>query len=156
MVPDFSHSFVPFKGGINITHNFTQYYLMVSRSGNVGVICSYSWLCSRVVHMLPNHLQNIMRNKSFIRCTQNYCLKNIFIQVWQCGGQVLISTCSRVGHVFRKVSPYTWPGGVVKILNHNTLRTVHVWMDEYRDFFLKINPSKRKNNTQGPRLVPRL
>ena len=62
-------------------------------------------------------------------------------QVWQCGGAVLIATCSRVGHVFRKVSPYTWPGGVVRILNHNTLRTVHVWMDEYKDFFLKINPS---------------
>ena len=64
-------------------------------------------------------------------------------QVWQCGGQVLIATCSRVGHVFRKVSPYSWPGGVVKILNHNTLRTVNVWMDEYKDFFLKINPGIR-------------
>ena len=61
--------------------------------------------------------------------------------MWQCGGAVLIATCSRVGHVFRKVSPYSWPGGVVRILNHNTLRTVHVWMDEYKDFFLKINPS---------------
>ena len=59
-----------------------------------------------------------------------------------CGGQVLIATCSRVGHVFRKVSPYTWPGGVVKILNHNTMRTVEVWMDHYKNFFYKINPSK--------------
>lgn len=60
--------------------------------------------------------------------------------MWQCGGKVLIATCSRVGHVFRKVSPYSWPGGVVKILNHNMLRTIHVWMDEYKDFVLKINP----------------
>ena len=59
-----------------------------------------------------------------------------------CGGQVLIATCSRVGHVFRKVSPYTWPGGVVKILNHNTMRTVEVWMDDHKNFFYKINPSK--------------
>ena len=59
-----------------------------------------------------------------------------------CGGQVLIATCSRVGHVFRKVSPYSWPGGVVKILNHNTMRTVEVWMDHYKNFFYKINPSK--------------
>ena len=61
--------------------------------------------------------------------------------MWQCGGSILIATCSRVGHVFRKVSPYSWPGGVVRILNHNTLRTVHVWMDEYKEFFLRINPS---------------
>lgn len=61
-------------------------------------------------------------------------------QVWMCGGQVLIATCSRVGHVFRKVSPYSWPGGVVHILNHNTMRTVEVWMDDYKDFYYKINP----------------
>ena len=61
-------------------------------------------------------------------------------QVWMCGGQVLIATCSRVGHVFRKVSPYSWPGGVVKILNHNTLRTVNVWMDQHKEFYYKITP----------------
>ena len=55
---------------------------------------------------------------------------------------MLIATCSRVGHVFRKVSPYTWPGGVARILNHNTRRTAEVWMDEYRDFFYKFNPGQ--------------
>ena len=55
---------------------------------------------------------------------------------------MLIATCSRVGHVFRKVSPYTWPGGVARILNHNTRRTADVWMDEYRDFFYKFNPGQ--------------
>ncbi len=64
------------------------------------------------------------------------------LQVWQCGGQVLIATCSRVGHVFRKVSPYSWPGGVAKILNHNTMRTVEVWMGNHKNFFYAINPSK--------------
>jgi hypothetical protein len=63
-----------------------------------------------------------------------------FSKVWMCGGQILIATCSRVGHVFRKVSPYSWPGGVVKILNHNTLRTVETWMDEYKEFYYKISP----------------
>ena len=62
------------------------------------------------------------------------------LQVWMCGGKVLISTCSRVGHVFRKVSPYTWPGGVVNILNHNTMRTAEVWMDKHKEFFYKVNP----------------
>jgi len=57
---------------------------------------------------------------------------------------VLISTCSRVGHVFRKVSPYTWPGGVVNILNHNTMRTAEVWMDKHKEFFYKVNPCKSR------------
>jgi len=64
------------------------------------------------------------------------------MQVWMCGGKVLISTCSRVGHVFRKVSPYSWPGGVVNILNHNTMRTAEVWMDRHKEFYYKLNPCK--------------
>lgn len=56
---------------------------------------------------------------------------------------MLIATCSRVGHVFRKISPYSWPGGVAAILNHNTQRIADVWMDEYKDFFYKTNPGKR-------------
>ena len=59
-----------------------------------------------------------------------------------CGGQILIVTCSRVGHVFRKTSPYSWPGGVARIINHNTQRIVEVWMDDYKDFFYKINPGE--------------
>lgn len=62
-----------------------------------------------------------------------------------CGGKVLIVTCSRVGHVFRKTSPYSWPGGVARIINHNTQRIVDVWMDEYKEFFYKINPGKKKD-----------
>ncbi|KAL3832145.1 hypothetical protein ACJMK2_023816, partial [Sinanodonta woodiana] len=61
-------------------------------------------------------------------------------RVWMCGGKIYIVTCSRVGHVFRKTSPYSWPGGVARIINHNTQRIVEVWMDEYKDFFYKINP----------------
>ncbi|CAD5111402.1 DgyrCDS712 [Dimorphilus gyrociliatus] len=61
-------------------------------------------------------------------------------RIWQCGGEIMIVTCSRVGHVFRKLSPYSWPGGVAKILNTNTRRTVEVWMDSYKEFFYKVNP----------------
>lgn len=64
----------------------------------------------------------------------------IILQVWQCGGEIMIVTCSRVGHVFRKLSPYSWPGGVARILNTNTRRTVEVWMDNYKEFFYKVNP----------------
>lgn len=65
-------------------------------------------------------------------------------RLWMCGGQIVIATCSRVGHVFRKVSPYSWPGGVVAILNRNSQRIADVWMDEYKDFFYKINPGVRQ------------
>ncbi|XP_029633286.1 polypeptide N-acetylgalactosaminyltransferase 1 isoform X4 [Octopus sinensis] len=64
-------------------------------------------------------------------------------RIWMCGGQIFIVTCSRVGHVFRKTSPYSWPGGVARIINHNTMRIVEVWMDEYKEFFYKINPGVR-------------
>uniref|UniRef100_A0A0R3TBL6 RICIN domain-containing protein n=1 Tax=Rodentolepis nana TaxID=102285 RepID=A0A0R3TBL6_RODNA len=52
------------------------------------------------------------------------------LRVWQCGGELLIIPCSRVGHVFRKVSPYSWPGGVTHILHHNLIRTALVWLDD--------------------------
>lgn len=78
-------------------------------------------------------------------------------QVWMCGGQILIVTCSRVGHVFRKTSPYSWPGGVARIINHNTQRIVEVWMDDYKDFFYKINPGETNHCSSllnFPTMVP--
>ncbi|PAA89505.1 hypothetical protein BOX15_Mlig010056g1, partial [Macrostomum lignano] len=64
-------------------------------------------------------------------------------RVWMCGGHLLLVTCSRVGHVFRKISPYSWPGGVANILNKNAMRTAAVWMDDYKDLLLRINPALR-------------
>ncbi|KAF8562659.1 hypothetical protein P879_09675 [Paragonimus westermani] len=68
------------------------------------------------------------------------------IRIWQCGGELLIVPCSRVGHVFRKVSPYYWPGGVTHVLSVNSLRTALVWLDEYKDFYLRSNPDALKND----------
>jgi polypeptide N-acetylgalactosaminyltransferase len=50
-------------------------------------------------------------------------------RIWQCGGRLECTPCSRVYHAFRKGGhPYSSP------YNHlmmNKLRTVRLWMDEY-------------------------
>lgn len=61
-------------------------------------------------------------------------------QIWQCGGRVETSPCSHVAHVFRKSSPYTFPGGVNQILYANLARVALVWMDEWKEFYFRMNP----------------
>ena len=52
----------------------------------------------------------------------------IHTQIWMCGGQLELVPCSRVGHIFRKRQPYTFPGGVDKILVKNNMRLAEVWL----------------------------
>lgn len=42
--------------------------------------------------------------------------------------------------MFRDKSPYTFPGGVSKIVLHNAARVAEVWMDEWGDFYYAMNP----------------
>jgi len=63
-------------------------------------------------------------------------------RTWQCGGSIEIAPCSHVGHLFRKSSPYTFPGGVGDILYGNLARVALVWMDQWADFYFKFNPGK--------------
>lgn len=65
-------------------------------------------------------------------------------QVWMCGGSIEIAPCSHVGHVFRKSSPYTFPGegGVGGVLYRNLARVALVWLDDWAEFYFKINAGK--------------
>lgn len=65
-------------------------------------------------------------------------------RAWQCGGKIEIVPCSHVGHLFRKSSPYTFPGGIGETLYSNLARVALVWMDEWGDFYFKFNEAARK------------
>ena len=68
-------------------------------------------------------------------------------QVWMCGGRLEIIPCSRVGHVFRKVtSPYKFPNGVDKTLSKNFNRLAEVWMDEYKELYYNKKPQNRNRD----------
>jgi len=65
-------------------------------------------------------------------------------RIWTCGGSIELVTCSRVGHVFRKKTPYTLPGGKDYIVWHNTARLADVWLDQWKDFYFALFPGARK------------
>lgn len=64
------------------------------------------------------------------------------IKIWMCGGTLELHPCSRVGHVFRKTTPYKFPLGSSETINHNINRLAQVWLDEFADLFYKANPGK--------------
>ena len=60
-----------------------------------------------------------------------------------CGGRLQIMPCSRIGHVFRKRRPYDTPAGHRTSLE-NSLRVVHVWLDEYKEYFFETRKDARR------------
>lgn len=51
--------------------------------------------------------------------------------------------CSRVGHIYRKKTPYTFPGGGAShVVAYNCNRLANVWLDEWITFYYLINAGK--------------
>nr|XP_023017071.1 polypeptide N-acetylgalactosaminyltransferase 35A-like [Leptinotarsa decemlineata] len=71
----------------------------------------------------------------------------ISFRIWMCGGTLELIPCSRVGHIFRHRRPYGSPDGEDTML-YNSLRVAHVWMDDYKDYFLNQRPDA-KNKDYG-------
>lgn len=60
----------------------------------------------------------------------------ISFRIWMCGGSIELIPCSRVGHVFRRRRPYG-NDRVQDTMLKNSLRVAHVWMDKYKQYYLR-------------------
>jgi hypothetical protein len=61
----------------------------------------------------------------------------IGMDVWWQLRNCHLLTCGSCVH---KSTPYTFPGGTSKIVNHNNARLAEVWLDEWKEFYYSINP----------------
>lgn len=66
-----------------------------------------------------------------------------------CGGRLEIAPCAHVGHVFRKTTPYSFPGGTGRVVNHNNARLAEVWLDDWKHFYYNINPGSGNGTAQS-------
>lgn len=55
--------------------------------------------------------------------------------------------CSRVGHVYRRNVPYTYPKPDAVVINFR--RVAEVWMDDYKEWLYERRPELRKVRNFG-------
>jgi len=64
-------------------------------------------------------------------------------RVWMCGGSLEIVPCSRIAHVFRSRSPYSFKDrDPSRTIAHNLNRVAEVWMDEYAPVYFNLTGNK--------------
>ena len=56
-------------------------------------------------------------------------------QTWMCGGSMELIPCSHVGHMFRKLLPFSFVADFGKTILKNCQRVAAVWMDEYKELY---------------------
>ncbi|CAO1318883.1 unnamed protein product [Diamesa serratosioi] len=62
-------------------------------------------------------------------------------KIWLCGGQMFDAPCSRIGHIYRH-SPFANARNGTDYVTKNFKRVAEVWMDEYKEFLYKRNPTR--------------
>lgn len=73
-------------------------------------------------------------------------------QVWLCGGQLLHSPCSKIGHIARS-QPYSFPAGRYQTEMHNYKRAVEVWMGDYKKYVYEYFPAMKVRNGLGDQSI---
>ncbi|KAL5012727.1 hypothetical protein ScPMuIL_011278 [Solemya velum] len=63
-------------------------------------------------------------------------------KLWQCGGRMVDTACSRIGHIYRKFAPFPNPG-IGDFVGKNYRRVAETWMDEYAEYLYKRRPHYR-------------
>ncbi|KAK2489982.1 hypothetical protein MC885_021528 [Smutsia gigantea] len=74
----------------------------------------------------------------------------ISLRIWMCGGQLFILPCSRVGHINKHIPNQPT---VIKALTYNSLRLVHIWLDEYKGRDWKEVAQRKRSHSDYPRTL---
>ena len=69
------------------------------------------------------------------------------LRVWMCGGQLEIIPCSKVGHIYKKKTPYNFDH--LKTIGCNNWRVGAVWLDNYAHLYNHLAGNKFDQKTCG-------
>ncbi|KAK4475538.1 hypothetical protein MN116_000819 [Schistosoma mekongi] len=65
-------------------------------------------------------------------------------KTWMCGGSMVDTPCSRIGHIYRKYLTNFPKPQLGDFVGRNYKRVAEVWMDEYKEYLYKRRPSCRR------------